>query len=488
MSDELHPWAPVLLVDDEPAWLRGLSLSLSRSLGINNQLLYHDSRQVMELLAGQEISLVILDVTMPFVTGEDLLAQISSEYPHIPVIMLTGRNEVDIAVRCIRLGAVDYFIKTDKDERLLSGVRRAIEQGQLQRENQRLQELLLQRRDLRREAFQAFDTVSPKLEAIFRYIDAISISSEPVLIAGESGTGKELIAKALHQLSRPHGPLVSVNAAGLDDQVFADTLFGHLRGAYTGAQENRKGMIEEAAGGVLFLDEIGELSSSSQIKLLRMLQEGEYFPLGSDQPRKVSARMIFATNLDLEQQVAKGLFRKDLYYRLRSHRITLPPLRERLEDLPVILPRLLADAAAAMGKKVPTAPPELLTLLRNYTFPGNIRELRAMVYDAVSQHSSGILSLHTFKEELQRGGVECIGGPPSRGRKDRLFDGHSLPTIKGVVDELINEALQRSAGNQSMAARVLGISPPALCKRLKNSDDSVSVSRKQEQDGETIHE
>ncbi len=469
MHEVPHPWAPVLLVDDEPAWLRGMSLSLARSLGINNHLLCADSREVMDLLASREVSLVLLDVTMPYLTGEELLARIREDYPQLPVIMLTGRNQVDIAVRCTRLGAFDYFIKTDEEERLMAGVRRAIEQAQLQRENQRLQELLLQPREPRREAFRRFDTISAKMEDIFRYIDAISVSNEPVLITGESGTGKELIAQAIHQLSRPKGPLVAVNAAGLDDQVFADTLFGHVRGAYTGAQDARKGMIEEAAGGVLFLDEIGELSAASQIKLLRLLQEGEYFPLGSDQPRKLKARLVFATNLDLEQQLATGAFRKDLFYRLRSHRITMPPLRERSEDLPIILTRLLHDAAAAMGKKVPIAPAELVPLLRNYPFPGNIRELRAMVYDAVSQHTAGILSMSTFKKQIQPGDSACEAGSTVAGSS--LFAGRSLPTIKGVIAELITEALQRSEGNQSLAARMLGISPPALSKRLKNSNN-----------------
>ena len=475
MSEELYPWAPVLLVDDEPAWLRGMSLALARKLGINNHLQCTDSREVLDLLASREVSVAILDVTMPYLTGEDLLAQIREEYPQVPVIMLTGRNQVDIAVRCTRLGAFDYFIKTDEEDRLIAGVRRAIEQAQLQRENSRLQEMLLQPRELRREAFQSFDTISPRMEAIFRYVDAISVSSEPVLITGESGTGKELIARAIHRLSCPDGPLVAVNAAGLDDQVFADTLFGHLRGAYTGAQDARKGMIEEAAGGVLFLDEIGELSAASQIKLLRLLQEGEYFPLGSDQPRKLKARLVFATNLDLDRQQATGAFRKDLYYRLRSHRITMPPLRERSEDLPLMLTRLLHDAATAMGKKVPTVPPELLTLLRNYPFFGNIRELRAMVYDAVSQHRSGILSMHTFKKQMQAEDAPNVANSPVVADGANLFAGRALPTIKGAVAALIAEALKRSEGNQSLAARMLGISAPALCKRLKNSDDAASV-------------
>ena len=474
MSEELYPWAPILLVDDETAWLRGMSLALARALGVNNHLQCADSREVLGLLASREVSVVILDVTMPYLTGEDLLARIREEYPQVPVIMLTGRNQVDIAVRCTRLGAFDYFIKTDEEDRLIAGVRRAIEQAQLQRHNRHLQELLLQPRELRREVFRSFDTISPRMEAIFRYVDAIAVSSEPVLITGESGTGKELIARAIHQLSRPDGPLVAVNAAGLDDQVFADTLFGHLRGAYTGAQEARKGMIEEAANGVLFLDEIGELSSSSQIKLLRLLQEGEYFPLGSDQPRKLKARLIFATNLDLDQQQAVGAFRKDLYYRLRSHRITMPPLRERSEDLPLMLTRLLQDAATAMGKKVPTVPPELLTLLRNYPFPGNIRELRAMVYDAVSQHRRGILSMQSFKKQIHPEDMPCDANSTAVGDNTTLFAGRSLPTIKSAVAELISEALKRSEGNQSVAARMLGISPPALCKRLKNSADTAA--------------
>jgi len=475
VSEVLYPRAPVLLVDDEFSWLRVMNLTLSRSLGINNTIFCSDSREVSTLLANHEVSLAILDVTMPYLSGEELLVKIGEEYPQLPVIMLTGRNEVDIAVRCIKHGAFDYFIKTDKEERMISGVRRALEQGQLQRENQRLQELLLQQREPRREAFRAFDTISPRMEAIFRYVDAISVSSEPVLITGESGTGKELIVQAIHQLSRPEGPLVAVNAAGLDDQVFADTLFGHVRGAYTGAQDARKGMIEEAAGGVLFLDEIGELSAASQIKLLRLLQEGEYFPLGSDQPRKLKARLVFATNLDLDQQQATGTFRKDLYYRLRSHRIVMPPLRERSEDLPIILTRLLHDAATAMGKKVPTVPPELLILLRNYPFPGNIRELRAMVYDAVSQHTVGILSISTFKKQIRPEDAPGVATSFAAVDATALFAGRSLPTIKGVVAELVNEALKRSAGNQSLAARMLGISPPALCKRLKNSADAASA-------------
>lgn len=469
MSDVLYPLAPILLVDDEAAWLRGMSLVLARSLGVNNHLLCSDSREALGLLASREVSLVILDVTMPYLTGEELLQKIREEYPQIPVIMLTGRNQVDIAVRCTRLGAFDYFIKTDEEERLISGVRRALEQALLQQENRRLQALLLQQSSEERDAFRSFDTISPKMDAIFRYIDAISVSAEPVLISGESGTGKELIAQAIHQLSRPKGPLVAINVAGLDDQVFADTLFGHLRGAYTGAQEVRKGMIEEAAGGVLFLDEIGDLSSLSQIKLLRLLQEGEYFPLGSDQPRKVKARLVFATNLDLEAEQSKGRFRKDLYYRLSAHRIALPPLRERREDLAIMLPRMLQDAADAMGKKVPTPPRELLPLLQNYSFPGNIRELRSMVYDAVSRHRGGVLSLNSFKEHLQRGGVALASESAGKTIDSDLFSGRPLPTIKEAIAELIAEALKRSDGNQSLAARMLGISPPALCKRLKGS-------------------
>jgi len=282
--------------------------------------------------------------------------------------------------------------------------------------------------------------------------------------------GKELVARAVHRLSDSRGQLVSVNVAGLDDNVFSDTLFGHLRGAFTGADQPRRGMIEEAAEGTLFLDEIGDLSIASQVKLLRLLQEGEYFPLGSDRPKRLTARIIVATHQNLSAKEAAGSFRRDLYYRLRTHRIQIPPLRDRLGDIPLLVEHFLHKAAQDLGKKKPTPPRELFQLLASYGFPGNVRELRAMIYDAVSVHRDRVLSLESFIRAIGSTADSGSGGDV-RLPGESLFKGmERLPTITDTVEQLIAEAMERADNNQTIAARLLGISQPALSKRLSRRE------------------
>jgi DNA-binding NtrC family response regulator len=226
-------------------------------------------------------------------------------------------------------------------------------------------------------------------------------------------------------------------------------------------------MIEEAADGTLFLDEIGDLSVASQVKLLRLLQEGEYFPLGSDRPRRLQARVIAATHADLAARQAAGTFRKDLYYRLVTHQVRVPPVRDRRGDIPLLLDHFLDEAAQSLEKRRPTAPRELVQLLGAYPFPGNVRELRAMVFDAVSRHRSHVLSMEAFQDAITRtGGVPAVS--PGEGRPRSPFvDVDHLPTIHDAVELLVDEALSRSGGNQTIAARLLGITPSALSKRLK---------------------
>jgi DNA-binding NtrC family response regulator len=257
--------------------------------------------------------------------------------------------------------------------------------------------------------------------------------------------------------------------------VFSDTLFGHLRGAFTGAKDFRAGMIDQARGGVLFLDEIGDLAAESQIKLLRFLQSGEYFPLGSDRPKQANVRILVATNQDLKQLQIQGKFRKDLFYRLNTHHVHLPPLRERKESIPLLLEHFLSEAAAKLGKKKPTPPPELTTLLSLYDFPGNIRELRSLVFNAVSLHQSKKLSMASFREatgiELAtgaaQGGVTAAPAQPRCEAAPLLSFHDKLPNLKLAADLLVTEALRRTQGNQALAARLLGISPPSLSARLK---------------------
>lgn len=461
---------PVLIVDDEASWLRSLSLFLERSLGLVNVKTCKDSREVMALLEEQPVSLVLLDVTMPHLSGEELLQQIKARHPEIPVLMLSGRNEIDIAVRCIKHDAFDYFVKTIDEDRLLIGIRHALAMHSLHVENLNLKQSLFSGRLHHSEVFAEITTRSSKMLTVFRYLEAIGQSAEPVLITGESGVGKELVARAVHRLSTPQGPWVAVNVAGLDDQAFADTLFGHVRGAFTDARESRTGMVEQARNGVLFLDEIGDLSQMSQVKLLRLLQENEYLPLGSDQPKKAQTRFVCATNQELETRLEDGRFRRDLYYRLNIHQVKIPPLRERRDDIGLLLEHFLAEAAQRLGKKVPTVPDQLLGLLQNYHFPGNIREFRAMVYDAVTRHQHGVLSLKSFHEvidscraELSRDEHPACSGPVAA---QPLFP-EVLPTLKEMANLLVDEALRRTDGNQTQAARLLGVTRAALGKRLK---------------------
>jgi DNA-binding NtrC family response regulator len=465
MTESTYPHFPVMMVDDEAQAITSFEMTL-RSANMNNFIRCHDSRDVMPLLSSQEIEVMLLDLRMPHISGEELLPMITADYPEIPVVVVTGSNDVDTAVKCMQHGAFDYILKPVEKSRLIGGVKRAVELRELQRENQLLKAHVLSDKLEKPEAFSEIITVSTSMRSIFQYIEAVANSPRPVLITGETGVGKELIAKAVHRLSNREGNFVPVNAAGLDDHVFADTLFGHKKGAFTDAREARSGLIERAAGGTLFLDEIGDLSTASQVKLLRLLQENEFFPLGSDVAKRSDARIMVATNQDLDELQSSGQFRKDLYYRLCDHQIHIPPLRRRREDLAVLVEHFLEKASKTLDKKKPTPPEELITLLSTYHFPGNIRELESMIFDAVSSHASGKLSMDSFKAHLSKVAVtDAADSPPEKGAL--ISFSHQLPTLKQIEQLLIDEALKRANNNQSIAALSLGISRQALNKRLK---------------------
>jgi len=468
MNDKSNPINPILIVDDELSILLAIDTTLQLS-GFNNIITCQDSREVNHILQNKIVELILLDLNMPHVDGETLLDQIHQEYPDIPVIIVTGVVDVDTAVHCMKVGAFDYIVKPVEEGRLLATVNRALDFLELKRENLALKQRILKEDLENPEAFKDIITKDKKMFSIFQYIESIAGSSQPVLIQGETGVGKELIARAVHRLSRPKGNFVAVNVAGLDDNVFSDTLFGHVKGAFTGADRDRSGLIEKASSGTLFLDEIGDLSSSSQVKLLRLLQEREYFPLGLDEPRKTNARIVASTLADLKSLEHAGKFRKDLNYRLSIHQIHMPPLKERKQDIRLLTDHFLKLAAAELGKKPPTPPEELYTLLSTYCFPGNIRELQSMVFDAVSRHKSKVLSMDVFKAHIHR---EQESRNPRKIVKDPensypIAITGDFPTIKEVTLWLISEAMNRSDGNQSIAAGMLGISQQALSKRLK---------------------
>lgn len=469
----LFPLNPVLIVDDEKEILRSFSIAL-RSESVNNILTCQDSRDVEGLLSRQEPELILLDLTMPYISGEELLSRITGEYPHIPVIIVTGNTEIETAVKCMKAKAFDYMVKPVEKSRLVSGVKRAIELRELRSQVQVLRQSLIDKDIERSDAFSDIITRNHIMLSLFRYAECIAPSPEPVLITGETGVGKELMARAIHRLSGRIGEFIGVNVAGLDDNIFSDTLFGHVKGAYTGAEGTRKGMVDRAAGGTLLLDEVGDLNPHSQIKLLRLLQEGEYYPLGSDLAKTCNARIIVTTNRDLKGLRDSGVFRKDLYYRLCTHHIHIPPLRERLDDLPLLLDHFLEQAAEDLGKAKPAYPDELLLLLNNYSFPGNIRELRTMVYDAVGAHRSKILSMKRFKMRMEGSGKSGAAVYSHHAMSPGLsfLSGKHLPTIEEATRLLISEAMKRTRGNQSMAAQMLGISRQRLARNLKTMQSS----------------
>lgn len=473
MKKNLYPSFPILLVDDEMPWLRSLTMALNGDGGINNIIQCQDSRQVVDYIENRGVGLVLLDLTMPHLSGEQLLKTISENFPSVVVIVITGMNQVDDAVRCMKVGAFDYYVKTNDINRIITGILHAIRIIELQRESQDVRSRLLTNRLEVPEAFSDIVTISKKMFSIFQYIESIAVSKQPVLITGESGVGKELIAKAIHKACLCDTPMVTVNVAGLDDNMFSDTLFGHKRGAFTGANESRKGLVEQAEDTVLFLDEIGDLSLASQVKLLRLLQDGEYYSAGSDQLKRTKARFVLATNHDLQKKLFAGEFRKDLFYRLQTHHINIPPLRERKEDIPLLLERFVKEAVHEFGMKCPPSiPAQVTSLLAHYDFPGNVRELRSMVFDEVCRNKT-VMSVDVFNKVISsRQKIEF-----SLDSQDLIEDVvyqtflkiPRLPTYTEVKNILTDAALDRAGGNQTLAARMLGISQPGLNKIIHSN-------------------
>lgn len=452
--------ATILIVDDEEVVLNGVRRTL-RANGFDEVLMCADSRNVEPLLEGEPIALMLLDLMMPHIGGRELLERIVSSHPEIPVIVVTAEQDVRIAVDCMKVGAYDYLLKPVGADELMATVRRALEHRELRDENARLRSKLLEQDLEQPRAFAGLITADASMIRVFAYLEVIARGSHPALVTGETGTGKELIARALHDLSGRRGPFVAVNVAGLDDTMFSDTLFGHRPGAFTGASGTRRGMIEQAGRGTLFLDEIGDLAEASQVKLLRVLQEREYYTLGDDVPKRLEARVIAATHQDPSR------LRRDLYFRLRSYHVRIPPLRERLGDLPLLINHIVREAALDLGKQPPVVPERLYRALGRYEFPGNIRELRAMVFDAVARHTTGPLPIDPFIESMGTHDVEdddTVRADVTRG------DIISEPQWRDMERTNLLNALRRAnwkISGRGGAAELLRVKPSTLESRMK---------------------
>lgn len=451
----------VLIVDDEGTFLKIARLSLM-SAGIESVDTLSDSRKVIPYLKEKKPSLITLDLTMPEISGEELLGKICTSWPHIPVVIMSGIMDVETIIKCMKLGAHDYMIKPVHEERLVTTVQNILNKQNLQNENEKLHNIWFSDNLENPNAFSEIITKSDKMKRIFLYAEAISSSTMPILLRGETGTGKELMAKALHNLKDPDAPFITVNAAGIDDNLFSDTLFGHVKGAYTGAEGKREGLVEQAAGGTLFLDEIGDLEPSSQVKLLRLLQEGEYYPIGAEKPKSVKLWVIAATNVDIKN---KKDFRKDLFYRLQSHIILLPSLNERACDIPLLIEKTIIDINPKISKtEIEKIKEGFIKNYPNTDYPGNIRELCGKVIDF---YYSGELNL--FGDKKKTNLIENDKTNRLESDECALFKSNKkLPTFKEAQCLLAQEAILRSNGNKTAAAKMLGIARQTLLNILNN--------------------
>jgi DNA-binding NtrC family response regulator len=468
--------ATILYLDDEPTI--GLILEDTLERAGHTPVGAHTVPQALQALASRNVDLIISDFRMPGLTGLEFLQLLRDEGYDIPLIMLTGYATIEHAVESIKAGAIDYITKPVRPEQLELSVSKGLEVARLRRENDALRREVSEFRNER-----AIIGDNAQIRRLLQTVSTAAPTRATVLLQGESGTGKELFARAIHDLSdRRDRPFVKLNCAALPEGLIESALFGHEKGAFTGAIRRVEGAFERANGGTLLLDEIGEMRIDLQAKLLRVLQEQEFERVGGSQPIKVDVRIIATTNRDLATAAAQGSFRQDLFFRLSVMPISLPPLRERREDIPLLAQRFAQRTAAEMRKEVRGLAPETVTMLQQYDWPGNVRELQHAIERAVILSPEPILQPHAF--DGQRFGLAQRGGGPTpatalhpdRARRGgdeisqcALPEGAVVLTSLDVSEaeaRLIERALEVSKGNRTRAAELLGISVRTLRNKL----------------------
>jgi two-component system, NtrC family, response regulator PilR len=450
-SQTAHAPARVLVVDDERSMRELLSIVLRRD-GYD-VLIAEDGATGLELLKRERVDILITDLRMPQMNGVDLLREAKRIAPDIVSIVMTAFATTDTAVEALRLGAADYVTKSkDTAAELRVRVGRELERRRLQQEN-----VLLKRALRTQHQFSNIIGTSSPMVALFQLIETIASTGSTVLITGESGTGKELIARALHVNSpRRERPFVAVNCGALSETLLDSELFGHMRGAFTGADSNKKGLIEVAEKGTIFLDEIGEMSPVVQVKLLRVLQERKFRRLGGTEEIDADIRILAATNRDLTKMVSDGTFREDLFYRINVIPMRVPPLRERQDDIPLLAEHFVARFAGPMGKAVTGISGGAMALLKQYSWPGNIRELENAMERAVALERTPMILPDSLPEQLTRVSSEAPSATPTDAFPGAGFDLERH--VQDIEREYIAEALRRAGGVKVKAAELLGMS------------------------------
>jgi len=446
--------AKILAVDDEPEMLETLEEILA---GAGYEVkTTTESPQAIGIIEKDPPDLIITDLMMPELNGVDFLERIKAHYPHIPVILLTGYASVDSAVDAMKKGASDYLSKPFFSEELLMRVEKCLTWSEVDEENRYLRDRMS------REKESEIIGQSHALWEVVRLIDKVAPTDAAVMLLGESGSGKDLLARTIHKRSRrPDHPFFSVNCAALSGSLLESELFGHERGAFTGATDTKMGIFEVANKGTLFLDEISETDAAFQTKLLRVVQDGEFMRVGGNRHLKTDVRLISSSNRDIKEAIAKGQFREDLFYRLSAIQIEVPPLRARKEDIPLLARHFVEKYARELRRPVPTISPEAQLLLSNYYWPGNVRELRNTIERAVILGHGDMITTGQLPKELNSSWER----DPEPALEIQLPE--SGVSLTDLEKKLVEQALELAEGNQVQAARLLGISRDAFRTRLK---------------------
>jgi len=460
----------ILIIDDEEV-LQDILTVLIRKEG-HTPITASTGEEGLAVLEREEIDLILLDLMLPGMHGMEVLRQVRQRSTDVVVVVITAFSSIESAIQAMREGAFHYIPKPFKNEEVLLTIRKGLEQRRLTSENRSLREQLRQRF--------AFDNIlgkSKPMQQVYELIQLAAPAKSNILILGESGTGKELVAKAIHHHSRrAEGPFVTVNSGSMPADLLESNLFGHIRGAFTGAVASKRGLFEVADGGSVFFDEIGNIPIDTQAKLLRVIQEREFMRLGGLDTIKVDVRIIAATNADLEHAVQQGQFREDLFYRLAVISVTLPPLRRRSEDIPLLAQHFLAHYARENEKELREISPRAMEMLIDYPWPGNVRELENAIERAVVLSTGEVLTEQLLPASVrQRGESPTNGGgllPPMLPTNGISFK----DAVSQYERQIIIRALQSCGGVQKRAAELLQVKPTTLhemMKRLNISSESL---------------
>ncbi|HEX5707508.1 MAG TPA: sigma-54 dependent transcriptional regulator [Pyrinomonadaceae bacterium] len=452
MNTTTNTTRPLVLIAEDEELMRTILVRLLEESGYRVAAAA-SAEEALEVFAAEDVSVTLTDIRMSGMDGLTLLDRIKDIDADALVVVMTAYSSVDSAVAALRKGAYDYVTKPFVNEDLLQSVRNALRQRELFRENRAL------RRELdRRYSFSEIIGTSDALQQVFRLVEKVAATNTNILIQGESGTGKELIARAIHHNSpRAERPFVAINCGALPETLLESELFGHTKGAFTGAVAARAGLLRSAEGGTVFLDEIGEISPATQVRLLRAVQEHEVTPVGSSAPVRFDSRIICATNRDLEREVTEGRFREDLFYRLNVIEVHLPPLRERREDVPLLVRHFIKRTAVEQGQTEKAVSADAMAALINYAWPGNVRELQNAVERAFTLSGEGIDT-----ESLPPRVREASGGHQTMRDPDGL-----RPTLEEVERRHILETLASVNQDKARAANILGIDLSTLYRKLK---------------------